>query len=115
VEFKLLKADDLDVMEDLIINALSDGWTLYGEFHAAPWTRIGLQQFLYIQPMVRHVVNHERYPMCKDQQAQIDCRVTTCRFNAGAGQCTNVSPAITLNTDKSFVCWSQNANFKEED
>ena len=47
-----------------------------------------------------------RYPMFKDQAAQIDCRNTKCKFYIGAGNCTNVSPAITLNENKTFVCWS---------
>ena len=47
----------------------------------------------------------ERYPMCKDQLSQIDCRVETCLY-CRKGYCINVSPAITLNTNKSFVCWS---------
>ena len=49
----------------------------------------------------------ERYPMCSNQDAQIDCRRTKCRFYKGAGTCSNVSPAITLNPDKSCVCWSE--------
>lgn len=48
-----------------------------------------------------------RYPMCKDQPAQIDCRNTKCKFYKGAGKCSNVSPAITLNENKTFVCWSE--------
>lgn len=48
----------------------------------------------------------ERYPMGKDQPAQIDCRVTTCLFHRNA-KCTNVSPAITLNPSGKFVCWSK--------
>lgn len=47
-----------------------------------------------------------RYPMCKDQPAQIDCRNTSCVFHSN-GSCQNVSPAITLNQDKTFVCWSK--------
>lgn len=47
-----------------------------------------------------------RYPMSDDQPAQIDCRRIDCVFNGGAGQCTNVSPAITLNEDRTAVCWS---------
>lgn len=49
----------------------------------------------------------ERYPMGKDQLAQIDCRVTSCRFCPGAGQCVNISPAITLNPNGTAVCWSK--------
>lgn len=48
----------------------------------------------------------ERYNMTKDQNAQIDCRMTECEFNNGVGHCLNISPAITLNDNKSFVCWS---------
>lgn len=51
-----------------------------------------------------------RYEMCKDQPAQIDCRNTKCKFYKGAGYCSNVSPAITLNEDKTFVCWSEQPN-----
>lgn len=48
-----------------------------------------------------------RYPMTNDQPCQIDCRVTSCKFYKGAGKCENVSPAITLNENGEFVCWSQ--------
>lgn len=48
-----------------------------------------------------------RYPMTYDQPCQIDCRVTSCKFYKGAGKCENVSPAITLNENGKFVCWSQ--------
>lgn len=45
--------------------------------------------------------------MCADQPAQIDCRMADCLFYKGAGTCANVSPAITLNPDGRFVCWSK--------
>ena len=48
-----------------------------------------------------------RYPMTYDQPCQIDCRVTSCKFYKGAGKCENISPAITLNENGKFVCWSQ--------
>ena len=48
----------------------------------------------------------ERYPMGRDQPAKIDCRVKDCKYYAGGGECTNVSPAITLNESGKFVCWS---------
>jgi hypothetical protein len=48
-----------------------------------------------------------RYLLCNDQPAQIDCRDGTCRFNAGAGKCTNVSPAITINSNSTCTCWSR--------
>lgn len=48
-----------------------------------------------------------RQPMTYDQPCQIDCRVTSCKFYKGAGKCENVSPAITLNENGKFVCWSK--------
>lgn len=48
----------------------------------------------------------ERYPMCEDQPAQIDCRITDCDYHK-CGSCNNVSPAITLNENGTFVCWSK--------
>ena len=48
-----------------------------------------------------------RYPMTYDQPCQIDCRVTSCKFYNGYGKCENVSPAITLNENGEFVCWSK--------
>ena len=48
-----------------------------------------------------------RYPMTYDQPCQIDCRVTSCKFYKGAGVCENISPAITLNENGKFVCWSK--------
>ncbi len=47
----------------------------------------------------------KKYPMCKDQSAQIDCRLTDCRFHRETA-CRNPSPAITLNPDQAFYCWS---------
>jgi hypothetical protein len=49
----------------------------------------------------------KKYPMCDSQLAQIDCRVETCKFYQGGGVCWNCSPAITLNPDGTFVCWSK--------
>lgn len=48
----------------------------------------------------------KKYPMGESQPAQIDCRNIRCSFYEGAGKCSNVSPAITLNENKTFVCWS---------
>ncbi len=48
----------------------------------------------------------ERYPMCADQDAQIDCRITGCEFYKEGGNCSNISPAITLNESGKFACWS---------
>lgn len=48
-----------------------------------------------------------RYPMTYDQPCQIDCRATSCKFYKGDGKCENISPAITLNENGKFVCWSQ--------
>lgn len=47
---------------------------------------------------------NKRYPMCKDQPAQIDCRREHCKWHKNAN-CTNISPAITLQHEKA-VCWS---------
>jgi hypothetical protein len=54
-----------------------------------------------------------RYPMCKDQLAQIDCRNVACKFHDNKGNCTNVSPAITLNESGFFVCWSKDAEIPQ--
>ena len=51
-------------------------------------------------------IKKTKYPMCDPQPAQIDCRVQDCIFYRGGGVCYNVAPAITLNPDKTFVCWS---------
>ncbi len=48
----------------------------------------------------------EKYPMCESQDAQIDCRKSDCKYYATAGKCSSVSPAITLNKNKTYVCWS---------
>ena len=47
---------------------------------------------------------NERYPMCEDQPAQIDCRNTECLYHIN-GKCKNISPAITL-VKGSATCWS---------
>jgi hypothetical protein len=49
----------------------------------------------------------KRYKMSKDQPPQIDCRVTNCKYYSGTGVCRNISPAITLNENGKFVCWSK--------
>jgi hypothetical protein len=48
-----------------------------------------------------------RYQMTYDQPCQIDCRVRSCKFYNGYGKCENVSPAVTLNENGKFVCWSK--------
>ena len=55
----------------------------------------------------------ERYPMGADQPAQIDCRREDCRFYQGAGECSNVAPAITLNPQKTYVCWSHEDRYPD--
>jgi hypothetical protein len=52
----------------------------------------------------------KRHPMCSDQPAQIDCRVFTCYHYGKECNCLNVSPAITLNPDGTFSCWSYEHN-----
>jgi hypothetical protein len=54
-----------------------------------------------------NTTNKTKYPMCGSQLAQLNCVVTTCKFYKGGGTCSNVSPAITLNLDGTFVCWSR--------
>ena len=49
----------------------------------------------------------EKYPMCEDQLAQIDCRITTCYHHNDTGCCGNISPAIALNENGKFTCWSK--------
>ena len=63
------------------------------------------------EPDAPEQVYPDRYPMCADQPAQIDCRRSRCRFHNSAGECTNPAPAITLNgppsmTNEKGVCWS---------
>ena len=49
----------------------------------------------------------DRYPMCADQPAQIDCRRAACQYHDVGDGCVNSSPAITLNADSYHVqCWS---------
>lgn len=50
----------------------------------------------------------DKYPICKQQPAEIDCRVTDCIYHAGA--CKNLAPTITLHKDKEFHCWSCSQN-----
>lgn len=50
----------------------------------------------------------KRYPMCKDQPAQIDCRNIECKFHQDS-KCINVSPALTLTgsgNSMHVTCWS---------
>jgi len=60
---------------------------------------------LLVKPVVSGSVY--RYPMTYDQPCQIDCKVTSCKFYQGVGVCNNISPAITLNENGKFVCWSK--------
>lgn len=48
------------------------------------------------------------YPMTRRRkQIQLDCRHDDCRYYAEGGDCTCNAPAITLNPNKTYVCWSQ--------
>ncbi len=49
-----------------------------------------------------------RYPMCEDQNVQLDCRNLDCDYHC-KGECTNVSPAITM-VKEHVVCWSKACN-----
>lgn len=57
-----------------------------------------------LPPSIR--ANLSVYNMCTAQLAQVDCRQNDCACNA-KGQCHNIAPAITLNSDGTFVCWSK--------
>lgn len=48
----------------------------------------------------------EIYPMTESQPAQIDCRIIECKYHVSLG-CVNLSPAITLNSNGEFSCWSK--------
>jgi hypothetical protein len=60
----------------------------------------------YINSEIWEMNDNGRYPMCKDQPAQIDCRLTSCKHHK-EGSCINISPAITLCETGTFYCWSQ--------
>jgi len=47
----------------------------------------------------------KRYPMTSDQPAQIDCRMTDCRFHKN-GACKNTAPALTFDDNK-ITCWTK--------
>ena len=47
----------------------------------------------------------ERYPMTSNQPAQIDCRMTDCRFHKN-GSCRNTAPALTFDDNK-IICWTR--------
>lgn len=47
------------------------------------------------------------YRMCKPQPVQLDCVVTGCKYNAGAGHCNNPAPAIGVNDNGKFICWTK--------
>lgn len=58
------------------------------------------------QGELKNYIKIRRKPNLHYQPCQIDCRVTSCKYYKGAGVCSNISPAITLNENGKFVCWS---------
>jgi hypothetical protein len=48
----------------------------------------------------------EKYPMGKEQLAQIDCKRTDCKYYDKNGNCNNTSPAISLSQDGRQRCLS---------
>jgi hypothetical protein len=61
---------------------------------------------------VQWVQNNLRYPMCKDQPAQIDCRQIDCVCHYD-GACHNCAPAITFNGDQmKSICWTYKSKNK---
>lgn len=56
------------------------------------------------------------YPMTSERTpTQMDCRNVECKFYRENGDCVNPAPAITLNPDKTYVCWSKEGTDKEID
>ncbi len=53
------------------------------------------------------------YELCEKQLAQIECRICECIFYKEGG-CVNASPAITLNSNGTFNCWSKSKSNKNE-
>ena len=50
----------------------------------------------------------ELYPMTSERkEIQIDCRNTDCKYYRENGDCANVAPAISLNPNGKYVCWSK--------
>lgn len=49
------------------------------------------------------------YPMTNDDKhkVQLECRDMECSHHTMYGECINESPAITLNIDGTYVCWSK--------
>ena len=67
----------------------------YDDIACEEWSQLDRQQ-----------VHARHYRMCESQPAQIDCRKNDCAFHK-EGSCSNAAPAITLNEDGTFVCWSK--------
>ncbi len=77
--------------------------------------QIGLETLKEPEPKSVPMQRSDIYPMGKSQPAQIDCRIVGCKYHVNS-ECTNLSPAITLNPDGTFVCWSRDEmEFKEGD
>lgn len=69
------------------------------------YVKAELENIVDLLPASMAEPQSDRYPMCNDQHAQIDCRRSGCKWHDN-GKCTNVSPAITVNKDGTAVCWS---------
>lgn len=76
-------------------------------------TRIKFHPFWILIQKIKFRMS-DRYPMTYDQPAQIDCRRVECRYYKGSGVCSNISPALTLNTNGTFVCWSEKSDENKE-
>jgi hypothetical protein len=56
------------------------------------------------------------YPMTdKRKEIQIDCRNTDCEDYRPDGDCANIAPAITLNTNGKYVCWSKEERDEDDE
>lgn len=60
-----------------------------------------------LQPKDDEVLE-EIYPMTdKRKEIQMDCRNTDCQYYRSDGDCDNPAPAISLNPNKTYTCWSK--------
>ena len=78
----------------------------------SPYTNVVTQADLQqleerLTKLIEDSKDNRTYKMTTPQSAQIDCRKQDCKFNQGSGNCSNSAPAITINENKTLVCWSE--------
>lgn len=91
------------VIDTFMIAFVFAGWLADN----TPRVRPGLPSMQNPPPPPPRPTQPKRYPMGNDQPVQLDCRIDDCVFYRGGGQCSNVAPAITLNANRTFNCWSK--------